>query len=97
MADDDKKIDYNKVKTHGGVTCDKDGVAVPTALSDQSRQAQVAALRDERDLLEQRVKANDEDGHAKSRLGEVDKALDRFGARPSRAAKETATRPPAGS
>lgn len=91
---EDKKIDYSKVKTHGGVTCDEDGAAVPTALSDQSRAAQIGALRDERELLAQRVKANDEDGHAKSRLGEVDRVLEKFGASPKRTSKETASSTP---
>ena len=93
MADNDKK-DYSKVKTHGGVTTTEEGETHPTSLADGGRAAHIQALRNERELLKQRVEGSaGEDVRAKARLADVDKQLDRFGASPRRARKETAVPP----
>jgi hypothetical protein len=76
---DEKKPDYSKFKTPGGVTTTRDGEAHPTALTDESRAAQVAALKNERKALAGRVDSNDDDHTAARRLRELDRSLAAFG------------------
>lgn len=82
----DEKIDYSKVKTHGGVATTADGSTHTTSLSDSGRAAQIQALKNERSALEGRG----DDATAKRRLGEIDAQLKRFNERPARGERETA-------
>jgi hypothetical protein len=81
---DEKKPDYSKIKTHGGVTTTRDGDVHPTGLTDESRAAQVAALKNEHAALAARVAADENDHTAARRLREIGRSLAKFGAKVER-------------
>lgn len=85
---DEKKIDYSKFKTPGGVTTTADGDAHPTGITDESRAAQVAALKNERAAQAGRAEVlGDEDAGGRTaarRVREIDRSLAAFGERPQR-------------
>lgn len=81
---DEKKPDYSKVKTNGGVTTTADGDTHPTGVTDATRAARVEALKAERAAMAGRLSNSDGDKVAQRRLGEIDRSLAAFGEKQER-------------